>query len=315
MRAASLETATMTKRFGELTVLDRVDMKVPAGSFHALLGENGAGKSTLVKCIMGSYRADEGDLILDGKETSIPGPEAALTLGLGMVYQHFTLVPSMTVAENMVLARVPVPRIINWKAERATLDAFLARMPFRVPLERRVSTLSAGEKQKVEILKLLNLGCRFLILDEPNRGVLTTRGRAATRRRPRGGLPRPARARISDARPGAGARRTRGEDALRLGLRPRMGGDDGEQVLVEADARALGLRGHRGLEVLGHAEGIRAHPILLGMSAGSSAATPKRATDTHRSRRLKGGDAVRPGRGRPRRSPARPPPSDECGRR
>ena len=172
MRAASLETVGMTKRFGALTVLDHVDMKVPAGSFHALLGENGAGKSTLVKCIMGSYRAEEGNLLVDGRETAIAGPETALGIGFGMVYQHFTLVPSMTVAENMVLARLPIPRVINWKAERAALDTFLARMPFRVPLDRHVATLSAGEKQKVEILKLLHLGCRFLILDEPT-AVLT----------------------------------------------------------------------------------------------------------------------------------------------
>ena len=170
--ALSLEVAAMTKRFGALTVLDRVDMRIPAGSFHALLGENGAGKSTLVKCIMGSYRAEEGDVLLDGRQVEIGGPRAALAQGLGMVYQHFTLVPGMSVAENMVMARTEIPRLVNWRREKADLEAFMATMPFRVPLDRTVATLSAGEKQKVEILKLLHLGCRFLILDEPT-AVLT----------------------------------------------------------------------------------------------------------------------------------------------
>ena len=171
-RASSLEVAAMTKRFGALTVLDRVDMRIPAGSFHALLGENGAGKSTLVKCIMGSYRADEGDLLIDGRQVAVSGPRAALAMGLGMVYQHFTLVPGMSVAENMVMARTQIPRLVNWRRERRELESFMAGMPFRVPLNRLVATLSAGEKQKVEILKLLHLGCRFLILDEPT-AVLT----------------------------------------------------------------------------------------------------------------------------------------------
>ncbi len=170
--AASLEVAAMSKRFGANIALADVDMRVPAGTLHALLGENGAGKSTLVKCIIGSYRADQGDILFDGREVAINGPRAARALGLGMVYQHFTLVGGMTVAENMVMARPKIPTIVNWRAERRALEDFMARMPFRVPLDRRVATLAAGEKQKVEILKLLYLGCRFLILDEPT-AVLT----------------------------------------------------------------------------------------------------------------------------------------------
>ena len=170
--AASLEIAAMSKRFGANVALADVAMRVPAGTLHALLGENGAGKSTLVKCIIGSYRADRGDVLLDGREVAIAGPRAARALGLGMVYQHFTLVGGMTVAENMVMARPNIPAIVNWRAEMRALGEFMARMPFRVPLDRRVATLAAGEKQKVEILKLLYLGCRFLILDEPT-AVLT----------------------------------------------------------------------------------------------------------------------------------------------
>ena len=171
-RAPSLETIGMTKVFGALRALDDVSIKVPAGSFHALLGENGAGKSTLVKCIMGFYTPDSGALLLNGAEVEVRSPRDAQTLGVGMVYQHFTLVPSLTAAENLVVSRADAPAVINWRKEKAALEEFLSRMPFRVPLDRPVSSLAAGEKQKLEILKLLYLDQRFLILDEPT-SVLT----------------------------------------------------------------------------------------------------------------------------------------------
>src|SRR5438876_232828 len=157
---------------GDFTALDNVALKVRPGTFHALLGENGAGKSTLVKCIMGYYRPTEGAVLVAGKEQAIANPRDAHALGLGMVYQHFTLVPAMTVAENLVLARDDVPAIVDWKKERQELEAFLDRMPFKVPLGSRVSDISAGERQKCEILKQLYLKRRFLILDEPT-SVLT----------------------------------------------------------------------------------------------------------------------------------------------
>ncbi len=162
----------MTKRFGDFVALDAVSLKAAPGSFHALLGENGAGKSTLVKCIMGYYQPDEGAVIVGEHEQTIANPRAAHALGLGMVYQHFTLVPAMTVTENLVLARDQLPAIIDWRAEGKALEAFLERMPFRVPLAAKVSAISAGERQKCEILKQLYLKRRFLILDEPT-SVLT----------------------------------------------------------------------------------------------------------------------------------------------
>jgi simple sugar transport system ATP-binding protein len=171
-RAPRLEVAGMSKRFGALQALDKVDLVVRPGTVHALLGENGAGKSTLVKCIMGFYRADEGSVVLDGREVTIASPRDARALGIGMVYQHFTLVPSLTGAENLVVARADVPLVIDWGRERRRLDDFLARMPLRVPLDRRAGELAAGEKQKLELLKLLYLDQRFLILDEPT-SVLT----------------------------------------------------------------------------------------------------------------------------------------------
>jgi simple sugar transport system ATP-binding protein len=167
-----VDALNMTMRFGDFVALDKVELRVRPGSFHALLGENGAGKSTLVKCIMGYYHPTEGDVLVGGFQQAIANPKDAHALGLGMVYQHFTLVPAMTVAENLVLARDDVPAFVNWIKEKRRLEKFLARMPFKVPLDARVSDISAGERQKCEILKQLYLKRRFLILDEPT-SVLT----------------------------------------------------------------------------------------------------------------------------------------------
>jgi simple sugar transport system ATP-binding protein len=123
---------------------------VRPGTVHALLGENGAGKSTLVKCIMGFYRPDEGSIVVDDREVSVDNPRAAQRHGLGMVYQHFTLVPRMTVLENLVMARADVPAIIDWAKERRDLAAFMETMPFRVAVDAPVATLAAGDKQKAD---------------------------------------------------------------------------------------------------------------------------------------------------------------------
>ncbi len=170
--AMSVETVGMTMRFGSFTALNDVSIRVAAGSFHVLLGENGAGKSTLVKCMMGFYKPTSGQMMVEGLEVEIPDPRAAHDLGLGMVYQHFTLVPSLTAAENLVISRADAPALIDWKKERQALSAFMDRMPFSVPLDIPVGRLAAGEKQKLELLKQLYLGRRFLILDEPT-SVLT----------------------------------------------------------------------------------------------------------------------------------------------
>jgi simple sugar transport system ATP-binding protein len=170
--ALALETYELTKRFGSFTAMDRVSMKVEPGTVHALLGENGAGKSTLVKCVAGFQRAEEGSILIDGREQDIANPVVARALGIGMVYQHFTLAPGMTVAENLLLAADRVPHLIDWKAKRAELTAFLATTPFSLDLEACPSELAAGEKQKLELLKQLYLKPRLLILDEPT-SVLT----------------------------------------------------------------------------------------------------------------------------------------------
>ncbi|MBT2333355.1 ABC transporter ATP-binding protein [Variovorax paradoxus] len=170
--ALALDTYELTKRFGAFTAMDRVTMRVEPGTVHALLGENGAGKSTLVKCVAGFQRAEEGSILIDGREQDIANPIVARALGIGMVYQHFTLAPGMTVAENLLLAGGKTPALIDWKTKRAELQAFLATTPFSLDLDVRPSELAAGEKQKLELLKQLYLKPRLLILDEPT-SVLT----------------------------------------------------------------------------------------------------------------------------------------------
>ena len=171
-RALDVETVGLSKRFGALLALDDVSLRVHAGSFHALLGENGAGKSTLVKCLVGYHPPDAGSIVVGQRERRIRSPHDAHALGIGMVYQHFTLVPSMTVAENLVMARDDVPAVVSWSRERARLAEFLTTVPFTIDLDEPAGRLAAGEKQKVEILKQLYLRRRFMILDEPT-SVLT----------------------------------------------------------------------------------------------------------------------------------------------
>nr|WP_051107424.1 ABC transporter ATP-binding protein [Curvibacter lanceolatus] len=170
--ALALDTYRLTKRFGAFTALDSVDLKVAAGSVHALLGENGAGKSTLVKCVAGFQRAEVGSVLIDGREQAISNPVVARALGIGMVYQHFTLAPGMSVAENLLLAGGQVPGLIHWRERRSELQRFIESTPFRLDLEARPAELAAGEKQKLELLKQLYLRPRLLILDEPT-SVLT----------------------------------------------------------------------------------------------------------------------------------------------
>jgi simple sugar transport system ATP-binding protein len=162
----------VTKRFGDFIANDDVSLSVPPGTFHALIGENGAGKSTLVKCIMGFHTAEGGDVVVASHSRDIRSPYDAYRLGIGMVYQHFTLIPAMTVAENLVLSRPDLPAIIRWKDEDTRLREFMKTAPFQVELDTPASQLAAGQKQKVEILKQLYLQSRFLILDEPT-SVLT----------------------------------------------------------------------------------------------------------------------------------------------
>lgn len=167
-----LDIVNMTKRFGSLTALDHVSMSLAPGSVHALLGENGAGKSTLVKCVMGFYTPTSGEVRINNAPGTIRSPKDAHSYGIGMVYQHFTSVSAMTVAENLVLSRYDRQQLINWKKENEQLRAFVDESPFQIDLNIPIAELAAGQKQKVEILKQLYLKSKILILDEPT-SVLT----------------------------------------------------------------------------------------------------------------------------------------------
>ncbi|MEO1387968.1 MAG: ABC transporter ATP-binding protein [Cyanobacteria bacterium J06634_6] len=167
-----LDVVNMTKRFGSFTALDQVSMTLKPGTVHALLGENGAGKSTLVKCIMGFHLPTSGEVLIDQSPGTIHSPKDAHGYGIGMVYQHFTSVPAMTVAENLVLSRYDSRQLINWKKENESLQAFITQSPFQIDLNSPVAELAAGQKQKLEILKQLYLKSKILILDEPT-SVLT----------------------------------------------------------------------------------------------------------------------------------------------
>ncbi|RMF84057.1 MAG: ATP-binding cassette domain-containing protein, partial [Nitrospinota bacterium] len=162
----------MSKRFPGVVANDRIDLTVHAGEIHALLGENGAGKTTLMKLLYGVYRPDAGEIVIDGKAVEIRNPQQALQLGIGMVFQHFTLIPSLTVAENIILGLSSPRFYLPPEALTARIEAVASRYGLSVQPQARVWQLSVGEQQRVELLKLLYRGARILILDEPT-AVLT----------------------------------------------------------------------------------------------------------------------------------------------
>ena len=164
-----IEARRIVKRFGALVANDRVDLAVPAGQVHALLGENGAGKSTLVKMLYGLLQPDEGEVRWRGAPVTLENPRAARALGIGMVFQHFSLFEAMSVAENVALAldrADPLPRVAERLAE--------VSRAYGLPLDprREIWRLSVGERQRVEIVRCLMQDPRLLILDEPT-SVLT----------------------------------------------------------------------------------------------------------------------------------------------
>jgi ABC-type uncharacterized transport system ATPase subunit len=171
---AALELRGITKRFGRIVANDGVDFDLRAGEVHALLGENGAGKSTLMSILYGLYRPDEGEVIVDGEPVSIDSPSAAIGLGIGMVHQHFMLVPVMTVAENIVLAEEPRTRagLIDVRTAAARVRELSDRFGLAVNPDAVIEDVSVGQQQRVEILKALYREAKILVLDEPT-AVLT----------------------------------------------------------------------------------------------------------------------------------------------
>ena len=171
--APLLELKGITKRFPGVVANDGVDFDLRAGEVHALLGENGAGKSTLMNILYGLYHPDEGEFRLNGKPLRINSPREAIDAGIGMVHQHFMLIPVMTVAENIVLAAEPTkgPFLDEGTAENRVRD-LSERFGLAVRPGARIESISVGMQQRVEILKALYRGAEILILDEPT-AVLT----------------------------------------------------------------------------------------------------------------------------------------------
>ena len=166
-----LELDGVTKRFGDLVANDSVSVSVAAGEVVAMLGENGAGKSTLMKIVYGLVRADEGTIMMDGRPLDIGSPRDAMAAGIGMVTQEFSLVETMTVTENVALSAVGLGRV-DVRDARQRVTAAMEKIGVAIEPDRLVSTLSIGERQRVEIVKALFHDCRVLILDEPT-AVLT----------------------------------------------------------------------------------------------------------------------------------------------
>lgn len=170
----SLELRGITKRFGSLTANDAIDLAVGDGEIHAILGENGAGKSTLMNVVYGLLQPDEGTISVDGKEITIHSPLDALAAGIGMVHQHFMLIPVFTVAENIVLGHEKTKGLgmLDLEGARKEILRVSAEFNFEIDPDALVENLPVGLQQRVEIIRALIYDAKVLILDEPT-AVLT----------------------------------------------------------------------------------------------------------------------------------------------
>ena len=170
----ALELRGITKRFGALTANDAIDFDLRRGEIHALLGENGAGKSTLMNVVYGIHQPDAGQILVDGTPVTPKGPRDAMRAGIGMVFQHFMLIPVMTVAENFVLGAEPRTgaRMLDVKAAVTRVRELSERYGLAVDPHAKVADITVGQQQRVEILRALDRGAKVLVLDEPT-AVLT----------------------------------------------------------------------------------------------------------------------------------------------
>ncbi|WP_353485379.1 ATP-binding cassette domain-containing protein, partial [Haliscomenobacter sp.] len=170
----SLELRGVTKTFGSLTANDSINLRVETGQIHAILGENGAGKSTLMNIVYGLLKADSGEILVDEKLIDISEPSDALNAGIGMVHQHFMLIPVFSVAENIVLGHEKTKSlgVLDISAAREAIKKVSKDFGFEVDPDAIIETLPVGTQQKVEIIRALIYEAKVLILDEPT-AVLT----------------------------------------------------------------------------------------------------------------------------------------------
>jgi len=173
-RAPILEMRGITKEFPGIVANDHVDLDLQRGEVHALLGENGAGKSTLMNILYGLYHPDSGEIRLDGKPVSFTSAKDAIEAGIGMVHQHFMLIPVMTVAENIVLGKEPTRDgiLLDEQTARRRVQDLAGTFKFAIDPDAPVADLTVGQQQRVEILKALYRNADILVLDEPT-AVLT----------------------------------------------------------------------------------------------------------------------------------------------
>lgn len=164
-----LELRGATKRFGGATALDNVDFELMPGEIHGLIGENGAGKSTLSKILSGVQRPDSGEMLMNGEVVRFRSPADAKAAGIGMIYQELTLMPALSVAENVFLGRQPRNRfgLVDWKRIRTESKRQLADFDIDIDVDERVKQLSLGNQQLIEIARVINSGADVIILDEP----------------------------------------------------------------------------------------------------------------------------------------------------
>ncbi len=164
-----IEMRAISKRFGQVQANDAVDFTLQNGEIHAIVGENGAGKSTLMKILYGLYQPDAGEIFVDGKPVTISSPKHAMRLGLGMIQQHFTLIPAFTALQNIILAKEKrkFGTLLDYQKAEDEITELAEQVGFDVPLNTPIESLSIGAQQHTEILKVLYHGAEILIMDEP----------------------------------------------------------------------------------------------------------------------------------------------------